>query len=53
MTKPELLKKLREMVAVSHMDPERAHACADDALLEYIDDVDVKRLFDRIERWYA
>lgn len=51
LTKEELLAKLRELQAPS--DPEIAHNEADDALLEFIDDVEVTEAFRKIKKWYA
>lgn len=34
-------------------DPELAHARADDALLEFINDAEILAAFQAIEKWYA
>ncbi len=51
MTKDELLAKLA--VIAQDGDQERAHGDADDALIEYINDPDVKAAYDDIDKWYA
>lgn len=44
------LKKLAEKV---NFVPEGDHVEADKLLLEYINDPEVTRLFNEIEKWYA
>lgn len=34
-------------------DPEVWHSRADDLLIDYIDDDEVRRLYDSIQKWYA
>lgn len=51
MTKLELLKLLEE--AAMNPDVELAHADADNALLTFIDDVEITEAFNAIEKWYA
>jgi len=51
MTKEELLSILKELQ--ENGDQEIAHAKADDALLEYINDEDVSKAFEEIDKWYA
>ena len=51
MTKEELIAKLKECAL--NDDTEVAHLDADDALLEYINDPDVKAAFDDVDKWYA
>lgn len=53
MNREELLKKLRELQALSQDDEEVAHADADDALLEFINDPEVTVAFEAIKKWYA
>lgn len=53
MTKEELIKKLRECKDIGEADPEKAHARADDLLLEYIGDFEIRVAFIDIEKWYA
>ena len=45
----ENLKKIQEY----NGDPEAAHGYADDLLIEFIDDEEIKKEFDKIEKWYA
>jgi hypothetical protein len=49
-TREELLKLLDSLVGV---DPEWAHCEADDALLAFIDDDDIRAAFEAITRWYS
>lgn len=49
-TKDELLARLKE---VKDYDHEAAHAEADLALLEYIDDEDITEAFEEVKTWYA
>jgi len=51
MTKRELIRKLIEC-AQNH-DTEEAHADADDALLEFIDDDEIATAYREVEKWYA
>lgn len=51
MTKEELIAKLKEIALNS--DTEVAHVDADAALLEFINDKDVTKAFDAIDKWYA
>ena len=54
MTRDELLAKLRALhPEVYGRDAERAHGEADELLLEYIADAEVKAAYDAIEKWYA
>jgi len=48
MTKQELIEKLKN---VKGLKPE-AHIQADKLLLEYIDDTEVMKTFDNIDKWY-
>lgn len=50
MTKKELIKQLKEC---NSGDLEADHSDADDLLLEYIDDQEIKEVFDCIDKWYA
>jgi hypothetical protein len=52
-TKEELLEKLRKADKESDMDPESAHYAADAALLEFINDPEVKEAFTHICKWYS
>jgi hypothetical protein len=51
MTKPELIRRL-EMLAISG-DKEAAHVEADNALIEFINDDEVKSAYDGITKRYA
>jgi hypothetical protein len=51
MTREQLMERL--FTLQSHKDRESAHAWADDALLEYINDPEVTRAYGEIEKWYA
>lgn len=51
MTKDELILELR-MIA-NDEDTEQAHYRADHALLSYINDPDVSRAYDAIDKWYS
>lgn len=53
MTKEELIKRLREINDTMGHDAEAAHGDADDALLDYINDDEVRAAWDVIPRWYA
>lgn len=47
----ELKEKLRSINP--NWDEEMNHILADELLLEYINDPDVKDLFNNIKKWYA
>ena len=51
MTRDELLADLRRAQELD--DTEAAHAWADDALLDYINDPEVTRAYGDIKKWYA
>lgn len=51
MTKDELIKRLEEIGKLR--DTEIAHAHADDALIEYINDKKVELAYLAIDKWYA
>jgi hypothetical protein len=51
MTKEELIQKLKDL-GQSH-DEEDAHLQADKALLRYINDKEISKLFWEIPKWYA
>lgn len=54
MSKKEiLLLRLEELAMLSEEDPEAAHCEADDALIDYIEDFEIKKAFDKINKWYA
>jgi len=49
MTKDDLIK----ILLTDTGDEERDHACADDALLAFINDVDITKAFWTVGKWYA
>ena len=49
LTKAALINRLREV----GNDPESAHVKADVLLLLYIDDPEVTKAFEAIDKWYA
>jgi hypothetical protein len=51
MTKEELLAKLKE--CSDDDDTEGAHVDADIALLDYINDPEIRKAFNKIDKWYA
>jgi hypothetical protein len=51
MTKEECYNQLLEIAKIR--DCEERHAKADDLLIEYIGDEDIKELFESIDKWYA
>jgi hypothetical protein len=48
-----LIQALEAAKKDSAGDPEAAHQRADDALLEYIDDLDVRDAFEHVDKCYA
>lgn len=52
MTKQELIEKLK-LLSIDQEDPSEEHEKADELLLEYIGDKQVRDAFEAIERWYA
>lgn len=46
-----LLKRLKDLATVG--DAESAHLEADKQLLEYINDKEISKAFNAIERWYS
>jgi len=53
MTKLELIEKLKQIEIKYGDDWEVVHGRQDDALLEYIDDEEVKEIFYRTAKWCA
>ena len=61
MNKQELVKRLikldkyadADFFSTNHGDAEDWHIEADDLLLEYINDKDIKDAYDNISKWYA
>jgi len=51
LSKEELILKLKEIQLIN--DEEYAHQQADDALLAYINDDEITRLFNEIDKWYS
>ena len=51
MTKEELIKKLFDLTC--YYDLEKAHIEADILLLEYINDEEITKAFNDIDKWYA
>lgn len=47
----ELIEKLESLQ--SSKDTEAAHGDADDALIEFINDEEVKKEWEAIDKWYA
>ena len=52
MSKEELIEGLNE-IAENSFDEECDHIEADELLLHFINDEDVKKAFDAIKKWYA
>ena len=59
MSKEELLKELKEIVSdiekagEEYYDLEGSHIRADNLLLDYINDEEVREAFNDIDKWYA
>jgi hypothetical protein len=51
MTKEKLIAKLKKLEKID--DLEVAHYYADALLLEYINDADISKTFNDIDKWYA
>lgn len=49
--KQKLIEKLKTLE--KYGDPEMAHVEADKAIIEYINDKEIKEAFDDITKWYA
>lgn len=52
MTIEELREKLGALVD-GNRDMEENHVCADDLLLQFINDEQVREIYDSIEKWYS
>ena len=53
MTKEELIKRLREIESVNvNYDYVHNHVVADDLLLEFINDPEIKNAYDEIVKYY-
>jgi hypothetical protein len=48
-----LIERLANIQRDAAGDPESAHQLADDALLDYIGDGDVRTMFKGVAKWYA
>jgi len=53
MTIEQLIGGLMEVVANHEDDPEIAHGMMDDLLIEYVNDIRVKEIWESQTRWYA
>lgn len=53
MTKEDLLKRLNEINENYRYDPEICHQKCDSALLDFIDDEEISKAYDEVEKWYA
>lgn len=53
MTKPELLKRLKELPDKLSGEFEKQHILADEALVEYINDAEIENAYEDIEKWYS
>lgn len=53
MDKQELLSELRRLKDDDDDDIESAHVQADDLLIAYIGDQEIKAAFEAIDKWYA
>lgn len=51
MTKEELIEKLKLLQNSS--DPEAAHSDAEDLLLEFIADEEIRKEYEEVPKWYA
>lgn len=53
MEKKELIERLENIKKEYWWDTEEAHVEADSALIEYINDEEVTKAYDNIDKWYA
>jgi len=53
MDKPELLILLQRLYDEASYDCEQAHIDADEALLKYINDLEITKAFNNLPKWYA
>ena len=49
--KEKLLHELDTLLKLN--DPEGGHISADDALIEYINDPDIEKAYNKISKWYS
>jgi len=52
-TRNEALERLREYHWISQHDPETAHICADEVLLEIVDDKEITEVYRSIRRLHG
>jgi hypothetical protein len=53
LTRNEARERLREYYFISQHDPETAHICADEVLLELIDDPQISDMYRSIRRFHT
>lgn len=53
MTKDDLIQKLIDIANNKDKDTEWNHIMADELLLDYIGDDDIRSAFELIDKWYA
>jgi hypothetical protein len=53
MTRDELLARLTRIANRTSGDPESDHADADEALLDYVGDAEIREVYNSIEKWDA
>lgn len=53
MTKNDLITQLKLLALSPEGDKEQDHNLADELLLDYINDPEVTRAFNSIDKWYA
>lgn len=51
--KEELINELNAIADNGGYDQENNHVMADELLLKYIDDSEIKEAYDKIDKWYA
>lgn len=51
--KEELMDKLKSLAAMNDKDVEMNHVHADEALIEFIDDPEIAKAYNKIKRWFA
>lgn len=52
MTKEQLIQRLKDL-AYDQLDEEMEHIDADNALLEFINDPEITKAYEAINKWYA
>lgn len=56
MTKQEYINHMKEIVKMSHGDPEAGHCMADALLMRLLSDLgygDLVDLYEQVEKWYS